>query len=132
MVRIRKAVNGNDPTAAIDSPSDSTSTPPPRSILPITPTPSKDHDVVKVNNASLTELKNALDDAIKRVRIIIFPLLLRLTNVSSFYPGPTFSNKFISTLMCALPWAGLVYLLRVQPHFTPGASNSSSLSPLCG
>ncbi|KAI0002134.1 microsomal signal peptidase 25 kDa subunit-domain-containing protein [Russula compacta] len=66
MVRGRKGVNGNNPAAATDSRSDSTATPPPRSILPITPTPSKDRDVVKVNNASLTELKNALDDAIKR------------------------------------------------------------------
>ncbi|KAI9510300.1 microsomal signal peptidase 25 kDa subunit-domain-containing protein [Russula earlei] len=49
-----------------DSPKDSTATPSPRSILPITPTPSKDRDVVKVNNANLIELKNALDDAIKR------------------------------------------------------------------
>jgi hypothetical protein len=72
MARGRKDVNGNVPAAATDSPSDSTPTPPPRSILPITPTPSKDRDVVKVNNASLTELKNALDDAIKRVRSIIF------------------------------------------------------------
>ncbi|KAI0266488.1 signal peptidase complex subunit 2 [Gloeopeniophorella convolvens] len=30
------------------------------------PTASEDRDVVKVNNASLNELKNALDDAIKR------------------------------------------------------------------
>ncbi|KAI0251208.1 microsomal signal peptidase 25 kDa subunit-domain-containing protein [Lactifluus subvellereus] len=66
MARGRKGVNGNSPAAAIDPPSDSTPTPPPRSVLPITPTPSKDRDVVKVNNASLSELKNALDDAIKR------------------------------------------------------------------
>lgn len=68
MVRGRKGINGNNSAAATDSRSDSTATPPPRSILPITPTLSKDRDVVKVNNASLTELKNALDDAIKRVR----------------------------------------------------------------
>jgi hypothetical protein len=72
MARGRKGVNGNSLAAAIDSPSDSTPTPPPRSLLPITPTPSKDRDVVKVNNASLSELKNALDDAIKRVRSILF------------------------------------------------------------
>jgi hypothetical protein len=41
--------------------------------LPIPPTPPKSRDVVKVNNASLTELKNALDDAIKRVRSILSP-----------------------------------------------------------
>jgi signal peptidase complex subunit 2 len=36
--------------------------------LPIPPTTPKSRDVVKVNNANLIELKNALDDAIKRVR----------------------------------------------------------------
>jgi len=66
MARGKKAANGNNPAAAAESRSDSTATPPPRSILPITPTPSKDRDVVKVNNSSLVELKNALDDAIKR------------------------------------------------------------------
>ncbi|KAH9067555.1 microsomal signal peptidase 25 kDa subunit-domain-containing protein [Lactarius vividus] len=66
MARGRKVVNGNEPAVNTDSPSDATPTPQPRSIFPITPTPSKDRDVVKVNNASLTELKNALDDAIKR------------------------------------------------------------------
>jgi hypothetical protein len=69
MARGKKAANGNNnPAAAVESRSDSTATPPPRSILPITPTPSKDRDDVKVNNSSLVELKNALDDVIKRVR----------------------------------------------------------------
>ncbi len=68
MARGRKAVNGKEPAVDTDSPSNATPTPQPRSILPIAPSPSKDRDVVKVNNASLTELKNALDDAIKRVR----------------------------------------------------------------
>ena len=73
MARGKKGANGNGPAAAAESPSDSTATPPPRSILPIMPTPSKDRDVVKVNNSSLVELKNALDDAIKRVRSIRTP-----------------------------------------------------------
>ena len=72
MGRGRKAANGTSLAPAADSPSDSTATPPPRSILPIPPTPRLSRDVVKVNNASPTELKNALDDAIKRVRIVIF------------------------------------------------------------
>jgi hypothetical protein len=72
MARGRRAVNGKGPAGDTDSPSDATPTPQTRSIFPITPTPSKDRDVVKVNNASLTELKNALDDAIKRVRDNIF------------------------------------------------------------
>ncbi|KAI0000849.1 microsomal signal peptidase 25 kDa subunit-domain-containing protein [Russula vinacea] len=66
MARIRKGVNGTSPAPAADSPSDSTATPPPRSVVPIPPTTPKSRDVVKVNNASLIELKNALDDAIKR------------------------------------------------------------------
>ena len=73
MARGKRAVNGKG-LAADDDPSDATPTPQPRSIFPITPTPSKDRDVVKVNNASLTELKNALDDAIKRVRNNILSL----------------------------------------------------------
>lgn len=72
MARGRKAAtNGTSPAPAADSPSDSTATPLPRSILPIPPTPRQSRDVVKVNNASPTELKNALDDAIKRVRIVL-------------------------------------------------------------
>jgi hypothetical protein len=82
MARGRKAANGTSPAPAADSPSDSTTaTPPPRSILPIPPTPRQSRDVVKVNNASLTELKNALDDAIKRVRIIISRAALSPNNV---------------------------------------------------
>ena len=74
MPRGRRAVNGSENPVDTDSPSNDTPTPPPRSIFPITPTPSKDRDIVKVNNASLTELKNALDDAIKRVRnVTLFP-----------------------------------------------------------
>jgi hypothetical protein len=72
MARGKKAANGNNQAAAAESRSDSTATPPPRSILPITPTPSKDRDLVKVNNSSLVDLKNALDDAIKRVRSIVY------------------------------------------------------------
>jgi hypothetical protein len=33
------------------------------------PTPAQSHDIVKVNNANLVDLKNACDDALKRVRI---------------------------------------------------------------
>jgi hypothetical protein len=84
MARGKKAANGNNPAAAAESRSDSTATPPPRSILPITPTPSKDRDVVKVNNSSLVELKNALDDAIKRVRSIVpYPAALLSPNTAT-------------------------------------------------
>jgi len=92
MARGKKGANGNGPAAAAESP-DSTATPPPRSILPITPTPSKDRDVVKVNNSSLVELKNALDDAIKRVRSIVLPAALSLNTALSLsviiVPFPT-------------------------------------------
>jgi signal peptidase complex subunit 2 len=81
MARGRKAANGTGPAPAADSPSDSTATPPPRSILPIPPTPHQSRDMVKVNNANLTELKNALDDAIKRVRTVISLAALSPNNV---------------------------------------------------
>jgi hypothetical protein len=81
MARGRKPANGTSPAPAADSRSDSTPTPPPRSILPIRPTTRQSRDVVKVNNASPTELKNALDDAIKRVRIVIVLVVLSPNNV---------------------------------------------------
>ncbi len=81
MARGRKPVNGPSPAPAADPSSDSTATPPPRSVLPIPPTPRQSRDVVKVNNASVTELKNALDDAIKRVRIVLFVVALSPNNV---------------------------------------------------
>lgn len=114
MARGRKSANGISPAPTADAPSDSTATPPPRSILPIPPTPSQSRDVVKVNNASPTELKNALDDAIKRVRIVISLAALSPNNVIrthhySTFPDPIFSSKSISTLTCASPLAGLVY-----------------------
>ncbi len=79
MSRGKKAADRIKPAAATESPSGSSAntsaaTPPPRpTILPITPTPSRHREVVKVNNSSPVELKNALDDAIKRVRSIIPP-----------------------------------------------------------
>lgn len=46
-----------------------TSEPPDRPTGPLSiPVSPEDRDVVKVNNANLTELKNACDDAVKRVR----------------------------------------------------------------
>jgi hypothetical protein len=91
MARIRKGVNGTSPAPAADSPSDSTATPPPRSVVPIPPTTPKSRDVVKVNNASLIELKNALDDAIKRVRSILSPRQRRhlMTLFTLIVPFPT-------------------------------------------
>lgn len=102
MARGKKGANGNGPAAAAESPSDSTATPPPRSILPITPTPSKDRDVVKVNNSSIVELKNALDDAIKRVRSIVLPAALSLNMAPSLrhhssFPDPNSLSKFTTT-----------------------------------
>jgi hypothetical protein len=107
MARGKKGANGNGPAAAAEPSSDSTATPPPCSILPITPTPSKDRDVVKVNNSSLVELKNALDDAIKRVRSIVLPAALSLNTALSLchhssFPDPNSSSKFTTTPTYAL------------------------------
>jgi hypothetical protein len=112
MPRGRRAVNGNENVVDTDSPSNATPTPPPRSIFPITPTPSKDRDIVKVNNASLTELKNALDDAIKRVRNITLSSLCQSLTLGSHSSSPalTSSNKFTSIPMFASRWAGRAYL----------------------
>ena len=112
MPRGRRAVNGNEPAVDTDSPSEATPTPQPRSIFPITPTPSKDRDVVKVNNANLTELKNALDDAIKRVRDNTLSLLCpSLTGgFTQFLSRPDlFKQIHLHTdVRLALGWSGVL------------------------
>lgn len=47
-----------------------------RPVGPLSVVSSQDRDVVKVNNASATDLKNACDDAVKRVRVC-FPYLYK-------------------------------------------------------
>lgn len=48
-----------------------TSEPPDRLTGPLSvPVSSADRDLIKVNNANVTELKNACDDAVKRVRYL--------------------------------------------------------------
>ena len=41
-----------------------------RPVGPLSVVSSHDRDVIKVNAASATELKNACDDAVKRVRVL--------------------------------------------------------------
>ena len=41
-----------------------------RPVGPLSVVSSQDRDVIKVNNASATDLKNACDDAVKRVRVL--------------------------------------------------------------
>jgi signal peptidase complex subunit 2 len=48
-----------------------TSEPPDRPTGPLSAVSPVDRDVVKVNNANATELKNACDDAVKRVRLLL-------------------------------------------------------------
>ncbi|KAJ3554667.1 hypothetical protein NP233_g12371 [Leucocoprinus birnbaumii] len=58
-----------------------TSEPPDRPTGPLAvPVSQTDRDVVKVNNSNVTELKNACDDAVKRVRRLLPPLILALLN----------------------------------------------------
>lgn len=73
MARGRKAVNGAPETTATtnsapDTPDSSTSARAALSLASVTGA-AADRDVIKVNNANLTELKNACDDALKRVRL---------------------------------------------------------------
>jgi hypothetical protein len=64
---------------------------------------SSDKDVVKVNNANLTELKNACDDALKRVCSVHFSvsatntLAERLVLLYSSSLGQISSNKYTRT-----------------------------------
>lgn len=62
-----------------------TSEPPDRPTGPLAiPMPAGERDVVKVNNANLSELKNACDDALKRVRPPIpLPLFLLHSGVTN-------------------------------------------------
>lgn len=73
MARGRKAANGTPETPATtnsapDTPDSSTSA---RAALSLASGAgaAADRDIIKVNNANLTELKNACDDALKRVRL---------------------------------------------------------------
>lgn len=73
MARGRKAVNGTPETTATtdsapDLPDSSTSARAALSLASLAGA-AVDRDVIKVNNANLTELKNACDDALKRVRL---------------------------------------------------------------
>jgi signal peptidase complex subunit 2 len=45
-----------------------------RPVGPLSVVTSQDRDVIKVNTASATELKNACDDAVKRVRVLLLSL----------------------------------------------------------
>jgi len=68
-----------------------TSEPPDRPAGPLSvPVSSADRDVVKVNNANVTELKNACDDAVKRVRCLTLFTRNSLTEALPFkVPFPT-------------------------------------------
>lgn len=75
MARPKKIVQGQSetegsiitrtPTRRTPSPSESE-----RPVGPLSVVSSQVRDVIKVNTASATELKNACDDAVKRVRVL--------------------------------------------------------------
>ena len=80
MARGRKIVNGESADKPITSTEPSeTKQSPPRASLPALAISAAaqdvDRDEVKVNNANLSELKNACDDALKRVRPLCFHFL---------------------------------------------------------
>ena len=49
-----------------------------RPMGPLSVVSSQHRDVIKVNTASVTELKNACDDTVKRVRVVIITLIFFL------------------------------------------------------
>ncbi|KAF8888541.1 microsomal signal peptidase 25 kDa subunit-domain-containing protein [Infundibulicybe gibba] len=65
MARTKNAINGAERSSSPHSDATTSALEKPTSPLSIIVSPA-DRDIVKVNNASLTELKNACDDAVKR------------------------------------------------------------------
>ena len=150
-------VNSSPRTRRTPSPSRTRSPPSPESERPPGPlsvTTVVDRDAIKVNNANATELKNACDDAVKRVSTpltvnstqssptsclhCLLSLYLagsKCTNadrtlpLSSIYHDQNFSNKSICTQMCVLLWDGLAYLLPLGQPSTGTKSTSRNLSP---
>lgn len=97
--RGRKQANGSsssapEPTNSIDQNENSTTT---SSVVGLLKTPSVDvqREEVKVNNASVTDMKHACDDALKRVSIVLF----RVYAGPLLYPAPRVCPR-IHTLLC--------------------------------
>jgi hypothetical protein len=88
-----------------------TSEPPDRPTGPLSiPVSMEARDEVKVNNANVTELKNACDDAVKRVSVLgFFSLCLFLANwfgSSSTSHDQICSNRFMYIRMYDWVWVG--------------------------
>lgn len=86
MARSKKVENGH--TARSLSPAAPSSPDKPTGPLSIVIAP-EDREVIKVNNANVTELKNACDDAVKRVGFTLELLELNLNWISVPFPPRT-------------------------------------------
>jgi hypothetical protein len=85
--------------------------------------PPEERDVIKVNNYSATELKNACDDALKRVRSFVYQGFEKNAHVArhrSTYRDPFCLNKYISTPMCDWLLDGRAYSQRQLRDFMGG------------
>jgi len=114
-------------------------------------------DVVKVNNASLTELKNACDDAVKAVCVPSYLCTIRVYSLSfsylraltlflgsiswiisrygatsstsnSYYRIKTFLPRYTNIPTLSLLLGGQAYLSQLQPHYTDGKLSSRNQS----
>jgi hypothetical protein len=91
----------------------------------------EEREIIKVNNYSVSELKNACDDALKRVRSFNESKLTTNAHITyhcSTYRDPFCSNKYIFTLMCDWLWDGRAYSLQQLRDFMGGKLTSKSRS----
>jgi hypothetical protein len=99
MARSRKA----NSTPSTSSPSRSGHSSPDRPTGPLSITiDSQEREEVKVNNANLIELKNACDDALKRVCPSCPNVSLFISSSNSSCQDQIYSSKYISTQMSSL------------------------------
>ena len=95
------------------------------------PVSAEQRDTIKVNNANATDLKNACDDALKRVRPPPYPGQ-RPFNRSSICRVRTCSNRYTSIRTCDSRSAGQACSSPQPPVSTAGKSTLSSPSPQFG
>lgn len=96
------------------------------------PVSAEERDTVKINNANATELKNACDDALKRVRAPTISCKTSFQPQCSICRVRTCSNRYTSIRTCDSHSAGQACSSPQPPVSTGGKSNSSSPSPQFG
>ena len=83
-----------------------------------------ERDEIKVNNASLVDLKNACDDAVKKVRALssIDPLEAHSCDACSYFQDQTYFNKITHIRTLSLASVGRAYSLLWEQLYTAGKS----------